>query len=65
VNCGIVAQIDHSRLVGEDAATYQQAMGMADAAHKALEQGDCLTISGLAEKASLLTKPLTPKAPPR
>jgi hypothetical protein len=39
--------------------------GRPDAAHKALEQGDCLTTSGLAEKASVLTKALTPKAPPR
>jgi hypothetical protein len=48
-----LAQIDHSRLVGEDAATYQQAMGLAEAAHKTLEQGDYLTASGLAEKASV------------
>src|SRR5579864_9400088 len=44
-----LAQIDHSRLVGEDATTYQQAMGLAEAAHKTLEQGDYLTASGLAE----------------
>jgi hypothetical protein len=41
-------------------------MGLAEAAHKTLEQGDYLTASGLAENGfCFLTKALTPKAPPR
>jgi hypothetical protein len=51
-----LAQIDRSKLTGDTSTQFEQASGLADAAHKAMEQGDYLAASGLARKASTLAK---------
>jgi hypothetical protein len=51
-----LAQINRSKLTGDTSAQFEQASGLADAAHKAMEQGDYLAASGLARKASTLAK---------
>jgi hypothetical protein len=59
---GWVAQVDSNlsmvkrqNLSGDDAAAYDQARSLADAAQSAIKQGDYLAASGLAEKAVLLS----------
>ena len=49
-----LAHIDRSKLSGDTSAAFQQATGLASAAHKAIDQGDYLAASGLARKASTL-----------
>lgn len=58
-----LAKVDRSRLSAEDASTYQQAAGLADAARKALEQRDYVAASGLAEKASVLSNSISSRTP--
>jgi len=50
-----LAQIDRSKLTGENATAYDQASDLANAAHKAMTQHDYLAASGLARKAALVT----------
>jgi hypothetical protein len=49
-----LGKVDRSKLSGDDAATYAQATGFADAATHALGEHDYVAATGLAEKASLL-----------
>jgi len=49
-----LGKIDRSKLSRDDAATYQQAAGFADAAQQAIGEHDYVGATGLAEKASLL-----------
>jgi hypothetical protein len=49
-----LGKIDRAKLSRDDAATYQQATGFADAAQQAIGEHDYVGATGLAEKASLL-----------
>lgn len=49
-----LGKIDRSKLSQDDAATYEQATGFADAAQQAIGEHDYVGATGLAEKASLL-----------
>lgn len=49
-----LGKVDRTKLGRDDAATYAQAMGFADAAQQAIGQHDYVAATGLAEKASLL-----------
>lgn len=56
-----LAKIDRSRLSAENASTYQQAAGLADAARKALERRDYVAASALADKAFVLAHAIVSK----
>lgn len=57
-----LAKIDRSHLRTEDGSTCQQATEFAHAARRALEEGDYLVGSGLAEEACILTNTIARKA---
>ncbi|HTW89992.1 MAG TPA: hypothetical protein VMD75_18505 [Candidatus Binataceae bacterium] len=57
-----LGKVDRTKLSRDDAATYAQAMGFADAAQQAIGQHDYVAASGLAEKASLLADKVAPEA---
>jgi hypothetical protein len=49
-----LGKVDRAKLSRDGAATYEQAIGFADAAQHAIGEHDYVAASGLAEKASLL-----------
>jgi hypothetical protein len=60
-----LAQIDRSKLTGENATAYDQASDLANAARKAMDQHDYLAASGLARKAALVTAQVAPRTSSR
>ena len=60
-----LTHIDRSKLTGENANAYDQAIDLANAARKAMVQHDYLAASGLARKATLLTEQLASRTPSR
>jgi hypothetical protein len=49
-----LAKIDRSKLTGDTSVAFEEATDLANAAHKAMDQGDYLAASGLARKAATL-----------
>jgi hypothetical protein len=60
-----LTSINRSQLTPEDAAAYDQASGLVDAARNAMRQQDYLAAAGLAEKASVISRQLATRAPLR
>ena len=50
-----LAKVDRSKLTSEDAAAYNQASGLVEAARKAINEHDYLAAAGLAQKASVIS----------
>jgi hypothetical protein len=60
-----LAQIDRSKLTGENVTAYDEANNLANAARKAMVQHDYLAATGLARKAVLVTAQVASHTPSR